>query len=526
MPRGRKKKNPVEAGSTAVAVDLGTSTTYVCVPFEDGHYECMQDADGNCPTPTAIAFENGDATKPLYGRAALNYQKVHPEWVSVLNKRLRGAGEIVVLVTNDGQQWSAEDLEAKFLQWLLGHVEVRLGKKIEGVVITVPACFDDAARRASMAIVERAGYPCCLGVVNEPTGAVVCGIEDRRDCVVLVNDIGGGTSDVSIARLSGGEITILATCGKPDLGGKEVTMCLVGLCQRYAKAKGREIDPERNFREYIALENECETAKISLSSQETAIIAWHANGQFLELEVTRAQFDAEIAGLREANLALVKEAMASAHLTPTDIDGVLMVGDGSRVPSIRNAVIELFGEAKAIQDCDPGKAVATGAAKTIANKVVERIASGDIELVDQLPEYLLDPEVTVRDILGQTLGVKARNSRTNEIVLAPIVEKNAPIPITQTRKFGLLGDRNASDISPIIVVLEGTAGAPAEQARVLAEFPLKGLPFGPLNDRVAVTFSIDANGVATVTAVDTFSGKEIKGTVDVSHQIRGGATAL
>lgn len=512
MPRKKKQHGIVSA------IDLGTSTTLVAAVHPDGRIECLPDPDGNLSTPTAIGFENNDFATPLFGKPAENYRKIHPEWVSVINKRVRENEEIAILITSDGKSHSGGELESYFVKWRLQHVEELLGLPIVAVLIAVPACFDDVQRRASIRIVEDAGYK-CIGTVNEPTAAILAYAHDKSGCFLVV-DVGGGTSDVACIRVIDDQFTISAVSGQDDLGGKEFTARIIQAAFKEMKEKGVDADQSRNTRDMVLLEYACEEAKIALSSMQSTTMTWRWGSDLFDMVLTRARFEDITRDLREAILALVDEVMASAHLKPSDLTGVVFAGAGSRIPSIRRSLEERFGPEKMLKDIDVEKAVALGAARATTIKIRECIATGDVELAEEVSQYHLEAEtIKLTDVIGQSLGVRAYSFKLGKPVLAEIIAQNTPLPASARRTFGLLASDHsafASELNAKVTVLEGSADCPPEKARQLAEFPFEGLPPGRTQDRIEIAFSVDTSGIVHVKAIDLESNRELAGNANTT----------
>ncbi|MBI5090911.1 MAG: Hsp70 family protein [Candidatus Hydrogenedentes bacterium] len=384
------------------------------------------------------------------------------------------------------------------------------GESIAGVLVCVPACFNDQQRRASLEVVEQATFR-PLGTINEPSAAVIAVAKGKNGVYVIV-DIGAGTTDVSVVRSEddGHTITILATAGRDDRGGREVTSRIVEYCLDYASQHGVALDPEEDSRDIVIIESEAETCKQDLSSRDSVTLTIRAKDKLLDIPLTLSAFNQLIADLCQDILALVDEALSQAQITPDEVDGVASVGGGSRVRYLRENIEVKFGSAKAMKDFDVDKCVVMGAVDAIAIKVQERIAVGDVALQGMAPEYQLKGNVVLREVLGQALGVLAVNTRTMREQLAAMIPQGTALPATASTTFGLIGGAEGVD-SADIVVLQGKANCDPSDATELARFPLHDLPAGPTDERVRVELDVDTSALASVRAVDTFSGKEIQG---------------
>lgn len=517
--RTKKKGRPSQPESIILVIDLGTGTIFTMVVYPDGRQELLSDWDGNIPTLTAIGFEDADPEKPIFGAAAIQYMKIAPYNVVTISKRTRGQNT-VLLVDKNGKGWTGEELEAVFVKRIAQHTEERIGLNIAAVLVSVPSCFTDAQRRSTIQIVENAGYK-SIGTLNESTGAVLFyTVNKGLNGNYIVVDIGTGTSDVTIVHTENGDtISVLATAGRDDLAGREMTQSLVSLCIAEMKEHGVVLDPEKDFRELLLLNSCCEQAKHALSSQEKAYLSWYAANQLFDLEVTRKEYDSAIQPILGDIERLIHESMSMANLTVESLDGVVMAGGASRTPAVRKMLEKIFSPEKVFSDLDPDQAIVRGAAMSVGHKIHEGIAAGDHALKAISENFELIGDINLQDILGKALGVQAMNTRTQEEVLAPIADANTPLPFSGSKLFGLQNGGHGM-VNVEIIVLQGNAGAPAHTARVLAKFSLVGLPPGPLENRIEIFFDIDGNGLVKVRAVDTFSGQEISGEVVTTDAIQ------
>jgi molecular chaperone DnaK len=504
----RKKKGIV------IAVDLGTETTLLARTTKNGQVEVIPDPDGNECTVTAIGLEGGDPKTLLYGRAAKSYRKIHPEHVCVIAKRARGHGDVPGIVDAEGRSWTTEELEAEFLAWRLKHAAEYVGESIAGVLVTVPAAFNDAQRRATQGIVEQAGYK-YVGIVNEPTAALLRYTEEKEG-TYIVADIGGGTFDVNVLRVEKGKrYTTLATEGQDDLGGREYTLALVQACIDKAAAEGIALDPAGDVRDMVAIELACEEAKRELTHSTQALISFRAKDRMLDLEIARDGFEDLVAPLNERILSCFQGALEQAGLQAADLDGVVFVGGGSRVPSARRAIEGLVGADKLCRDIDPDRAVVTGACRAVGMKLEERRQAGDAELVESVSPYVLKGDIALQEIMANALGVGAIRKSTGEHILVPIVERGTQLPASANKDFGL-SNGELDDVKASITILEGEAHAAVGACDSLASFSLEGMPAGPTENRIRVTFGVDVNGLVDVHALDTHSGKELHEKVDAA----------
>jgi molecular chaperone DnaK len=519
----RKRGRPSKAFHILAAVDVG-NVTLLCA-YVNGKLQIVlvPDPDGFLATPAVIAFENGDPSKPLFGRAAANYRRMHPEWACTLIKRGRGEPDFVGLVDKDGRPWTGEELERLFVQWRIKHLEQTLEQPVEGILATVPANFTDAQRRATMNVVESAGWK-CIGTINEPTAAALAYAEGKVGTFLIV-DIGGGTTDVTALLAEEGNVfTVLASSGRNDLAGQEFTSRLFQLCVEHAATKGISLNPEDNPRDCVMAELECESGKRDLASQEKVTLMIPTGNALLDIAVTRERFAELCADLVASIGDLVSEVLTNAGLKPDDIDKVVLAGGGSRTVCVQDALAEKFGADKIARTIDPEAAVATGACHAIGLKIQERVAEGDTSLEGKVPEYLLEGSVSVREITSHDIGLAAVHETGDDPFLAPVVPRGTALPASETRLFGLTKVED-EDVNTSVVVLEGKAHAPASQANVLAEFPMGKLPAGPKEGRIKIRMEVSADGLVTVTATDTYTGKAITNQVEKRAAVKGSKAA-
>jgi len=301
-----------------------------------------------------------------------------------------------------------------------------------------------------------------------------------------------------------------------------MTLALMDLCKEEMARKNISLDPETDLRELVILEQVCEEGKKDLATMEKVHLTFQAKGEFFQLEVSREQFEEAIRPILGGIRTLIQETLDMAGLQPSDFDGAVLAGGGSRVLAVQNLAVEIFGEERIRRDIDPDTAVVKGAALSLGQKIREAVASGDKEMALIAEGYNLPcQEIQLQEILGSSLGVRAERSSTGEEVLAEIVPPKTSVPCEVSRVFGLKHD-GAGEVNATITVLQGKADAPADEQMVLVEIPLNGLPPGPSKQRIEIFFRIDANGIVYVRAVDLFSKKEISGQADASGAVRKG----
>ena len=499
-----------------VALDFGTGTTFIAVRYHDGRVEIIRDADGQSPTLSALAMADGDNERLLFGTAALNSRQVAPQWVITMSKRaLHGHSDISLCMDKDGKEWTAIELSVLYIKHLLDHAAQVTGKKIKGVIYTVPAFWDSKTRELLGSIIEQAGYK-PLTAINEPTAALLgFGKDQAKSGIYAVLDCGMGTSDVSIMRVDKNDYTVVATAGRDDMAGREMTRALIGLCVEEMAKQNVALDPHRDLREYILLENAVDAAKLQLSSQGKVFITWRAGGQLFDLEVKRERYEKAIALILNGIDSLVEEALTAAQLPPEQITGALAVGGASRTPAVKDLLVTRFGEQHVLESADKDTSIVKGAAAAIGPKVKEAIeARNDYALAAIAPEYALQCEAQLQEVSGVALGVEAVNEASGKPAFLPIIPANTPLPHEGVKICGLHDDFGTGAVP--IRVLQGNPSQPLSEAQELAVFPLTGLPPGPEKDRIEITFTLNTDGIVAVRARDRHSNQEISGEADAS----------
>ena len=497
--------------SKVIGIDLGTTNSCVAV-YEGGEAKIIANKEGKNTTPSIVAFtDKGDV---LVGDSAKRQAITNPEKTIYSIKRIMGLmmdeehakdamSKVGYKIVNKNgaaaveiasKIYTPQEISAKILMKLKTDAEAYLGSTVTDAVITVPAYFNDAQRKATQEAGTIAGLN-VLRIINEPTAAALAyGLDKKGEEKVIVYDLGGGTFDVTVLEIGDGTFEVLSTDGNAFLGGDDFDNRIIDwLADDFKSEFG--IDLRNDKMAHQRLKDEAEKAKKELSStSETEInlpfITADATGpKHLVKSLTRAKFEAMTDDLVSETLEHIKTAMSDAGLDNNEIDEIIMVGGSTRIPKAQQIVKDYFGK-ELNNSVNPDEVVAAGAA------IQGGVLKGDVK------------DVLLLDVTPLSLGLETLGG-----VMTKLIEKGTTIPVKKSQVFS-----TAQDNQPAVSIMVGQGEREfSKDNKSLGQFELSDIPAAPRGvPQIEVTFDIDANGVLNVSAKDKGTGKENKITISGS----------
>lgn len=490
-----------------------------------GKPQIIPNSENERITPSVILFESGNA---IVGSVARNNAVAEPEKIVDFVKREMGKPKEHFHREFNGKKYSAEELSAVILMKLKRDAEKYLKEPVTDAVITVPAYFNDAERTATITAGQLAGFN-VLQIVNEPTAAALAYGLDKLDetQTVFVFDLGGGTFDVTIMRIEGHQLNIIATNGDHRLGGKDWDDVIVNfIAEEFDRQHGE--NPLLDLQSYQDLQTRSVAAKIQLSNRPQVTIVHQHHGHSVKVDLSREEFERRTRHLVEKCKIICEMTLQDAKLKWSDITRILPVGGLTRMPMVREMVSSL-AQAPVIAEVNPDEAVAVGAAiQATLSMLTEETTSGEKLVADSTRKKFSSREgglIQVNDITSHTLGVVLWDEANLEEYVFPMIRKRTPVPAMAKNLFGTA---NANMARAVVRIVEGESSLP-DECTPLGVCDVTLPPFLPKGSPVHLSYQYNANQVLEVAVEAAGQRSEVlieRNTGVANHDIPQAASSL
>ncbi len=508
-----------------LGIDLGTTYTAMAVVDRFGRPIILTNSEGWPTTPSVIHFYDRDAC--VVGQEALKMVVVDPTHVVRFIKRAMGEPDLTLEFF--GRRYTPQELSALILKKMKEDAEEALGRPVHDAVITVPAYFNSAQRRATAEAGTIAGLN-VLSIINEPTAAAVAhGLErlgaQRR---IMVFDLGGGTFDVTLMEIRGISFRTIASDGNAELGGKDWDDALVGhVAEQFTQRFG--LDPRDDPQPYQELYERCLHAKLALTTKRRAVIPVNFRGHRMVVTVTREEFEQITRHLVEQCLTTCDYVLDKAGMTWADLDEVLLVGGSTRIPMIRAALADR-ASGQELGSTNPDECVALGAAlagvlrhcpehpaliphrRALARRVRDHQAGRPARDGKKMPDTYLPP-VRITDVTSHPLGIVVLDKAHRERVVT-LIPGSTPVPCEKRGRFAYAYD----NMTAVRVEVTEGVGRTREEVKVIGQVVLEDLPPRPRGTPIEVLYRYDVNQILDIHVIDLETGGVRRARMD----LRGG----
>ncbi len=497
-----------------VGIDLGTYNSSIASLDDIGRPEVIPNAEGSRATRSVVTFTD---TETLVGEEADNAANIFPSVSEV--KRLMGKVDSDNKPTHcftdlEGAAWRPQEISGLILKKLITDCKTHTGMMVSKAVVSVPAYFDDAARKATKEAGALAGVD-VLALVDEPVAAAIAYQAHNTlpdGSKIGVYDIGGGTFDIAVVEIRDGNAVVLTTEGDRRLGGADFDMQIIAeIKEQGIKQLHVNID---DLTDDLALSHQLKDVarktKHTLTTRTKTTINIHIQGQQLSFQYTRKQFEAAISPFIAKTIEITDSCLKSKNLTPADLHCVVLVGGSTRVPLVKQQLKAFTGK-EPLQNTDPDLIVAQGAA--LAAAILTKQQGNTVNSIEGNEVKCL-PATDFKTVTAHALGVAAYDNNMTQEGFSVIIPAQSPIPTVKSESFSMVSEQQTSVLAR---VFQGTAGNKLSDCTYIGDVQLTDLPSGPLDkQRIAVAYEYDRSGIIHVVLTDSVSGKSNKG--EIRHE--------